>query len=191
MKTRTLIKPLTALALSLALASTALAGGGYGHGKGHGYGHGNKHHDYARVINVEPIYEHRAYRVPQESCHYENRAYHSRGGSYTGTLAGGILGTMIGHRLGHGDGDKELAAVAGGLLGASIGHDISRRNRPGEVHYGKERVCHTSYHKDYHREVVGYKVAYKYNGRVHYTRTQHHPGRHIPVDVEVHPRYRY
>lgn len=183
MKMRTLKTPLTALALSLTLTGTALAGGGYGHG--------NRHHDYARVIDVHPIYERRAYRVPEESCHYENRAYRNHGGSYTGTLAGGILGTVIGHRLGSGRGDKELAAVAGGLLGASIGHDISRRNQPSRVHYGQERVCHTSYYTDYRSEVVGYKVAYKYNGRVHYTRTKHHPGEHIAVDVKVHPKYRY
>lgn len=179
MKTSSLVCTLAGIALSMTLASGALAGGKKYYG----------HNEYARVVDARPIYQRVAVRVPAESCHYETVSYRSGSDSYTGTVVGGLLGAAIGHELGHSKRNKDVAAVAGGLLGASIGRDVSNRRNPGRTEYRDQQVCQTSYQTQYTRELVGYDVTYKYQGRLYQTRTHDHPGKRIPVDVQVRPVY--
>lgn len=177
MKTSSVISTLTGLALGCALASPALAG--------------NKHYrnaHYAQVVDARPIYQRTAHQVPHQSCHIETVAYRdTRNNSYTGTIVGGLLGAAVGHELGNSKRNKDVGAVAGGLLGASIGRDVTRNSNSGSVRYRDEQVCHTSYRTDYSQRVVGYDVTYRYQGRIYQTRTDHHPGSRIPVDVHVRP----
>ena len=189
MKKSLLISTVTGVALSLLLANGALAGPKHHHKHKHHYHSGYEHNDYARVVEARPIYHRVETQVPQQACHYETVAYREpgRSGSYTGTVVGGLIGAAVGHELGHSKRNKDVGAVAGGLLGAAIGHDVSRNRSGGTTHYRDEQVCHTRYHTEYSQRVVGYDVTYQYHGQYYQTRTSHHPGDRIPVDVHVRP----
>jgi len=149
---------------------------------------------YAMVIDARPVYESARYEVPEQSCHYETVAYREPGGqqSYTGTIAGGIIGAAVGNKLGgNSRRNKDISAVAGGLLGASIGRDVSNNNRSSTTRYRDEQVCQTRYRTEYSQQITGYNVTYQYDGRVYQTHTRHHPGDRIPVDVQVRPVHGY
>ncbi len=182
------------LALSL-LSATACAT----HGKGSA---GSKHYnedrytDYARVIKVTPVYREVQVSVPERQC-WDEQVVHRKptrhyGGyqSYTPHILGGVAGGVVGNQFGKGNG-KTLLTVAGALLGGSIGRDASNRHR---THSNRdyrytttETRCETrnNYHTEEHQD--GYRVKYRYNGRVYTTRMDHAPGRKIRVNVRVVP----
>lgn len=141
--------------------------------------------EYGRVINVEPVYRSRSVPVSDDSCiDYDNSR--PRHNSYTATVLGAVIGGALGHRIGDAHGDADVAAVAGGLLGASVGHNLDRRaayNR----HVRVEGPCRVKQRYETHRELVEYKVSYRYNGEVHRTRMDYDPGKWVKLDVEVSP----
>lgn len=176
----------TALLISTTLigASSASAGG--------------RSDEWARVVSVDPIIEN--YSVPQgrdvcyteprtvyEPGYYREPRYHRNSG---GTLAGAIVGGALGNLVGKGDGRK-AATIAGAVIGGSIGHNSDRGYYEGGRYYGGrsyttyDRVCdrRTDYREE--REVVGYNVTYEYHGHTYHTRTDHHPGDRIRVEVSV------
>ena len=142
--------------------------------------------DRAKVISATPIYEIVEINRPVERCYNERVVYARRGyRSPTGTILGGIVGGVLGNQIGHGRG-RTAATVAGTLLGASVGRDLSHRN--GDRRYvTNERRCELVDQYDTEERLVGYRVKYRYQGRIFETRTSEHPGRRIPVRVDVDP----
>lgn len=151
--------------------------------------------DYARVVEVRPIIE--TYHAPihSERCWSEPVTYREPdryvGGSRDRAPAvlGGIIGGVVGNQFGSGRG-RDAATLAGAALGYSLARDAQRHGgyyREGRSYTRYEERCERI--SDHRREerVVGYDVAYRYNGRVHWTRTDHHPGERIPVEVDVRP----
>lgn len=159
------------------------------------YPSNNRHTDYGRVLEVEPIIETQQRRTPREVC-WDQQVRHPGGysedESYTGTLLGGVIGGALGNALGNKKRNKQIGAVVGAVLGASIGHDVSQgqRRRYEDPYYTTERRCKTDYDVEYHDKVVGYWVTYKYQGREYCVRTNKHPGKRIPLQVSVVPSYR-
>ncbi|MGL6161418.1 glycine zipper 2TM domain-containing protein [Microbulbifer sp.] len=163
--------------------STTAASGDYGYYPDN-YGDS---YDYARVTDVTPVYTDIQVREPRTRCWDEQVAYRERGGSATGTIIGGIIGAALGNELGHHKRNKQVGAVAGAALGASIGHDLSRRK--GHTRYVTEQRCQVVDEYTTRRELVGYDVRYRYNGRHYMTRTDRHPGDRIRVRVDVAPAF--
>lgn len=163
----------TALALT-ALTSTASA---------------RPYDDYAKVTEVNPIYNTVTVREPYQDCHYETRTVNKRSsGSATPKILGALIGGAIGNELGHNKSNKRAGAVLGAVLGGSIAHDISRNNRPANsTRTVTEEVCETRHHSRYEKTVTGYDVSYKYHGRIYHTVMDTHPGDRIPVAVDVQP----
>ena len=182
LKRATLKSALVIVAL-VTLSGSAMAGGHRDyHGKHYDKHHYNGNHtDYARVISVKPIYETR--RSYHSDYRYDDGYdYYDRGSSKK-PLIGAIIGGGVGHALGNHKKSKRVGAAVGAVLGAAIASDASKKHR--------HHRYHDRGHYDYHKEIVGYKVKYRYNGRTYKTRTKYDPGRRIKVVVDVRPAHRY
>lgn len=158
-------------------------------------------YDYAKVVNVNPVYESYQVNHPVEKCYDKrvpvNQRSKHRNASYTNEIIGGVIGAAVGNQVGKNGGGKarDVATVIGGVLGASVARDIERNNSRynsrsrdyQEVRYKVIQHCevHDSYQTK--REVVGYDVAYRYNGEVYHTHLDRHPGHKIRVRVSVKP----
>lgn len=146
----------------------------------------NGFRDRARVLSSQPIYEVVRVNQPEERC-WNERVRHPgsyRSNSYTPTIAGAIVGGVVGNQFGHGRG-KDVMTAAGALLGGSIGNDLGKKPTRGYV--TTERRCELVDHYREHEELVGYDVTYKYKGKVFHTRTDRDPGKFIKVHVSVAP----
>jgi uncharacterized protein YcfJ len=163
--------------------------------------------DYARVVAVSPIVQRVRIETPARECwqeteyqtiRHETRSYGpGRGGSVNTavpTLAGGIIGGVIGHQFGGGSGKDAMTAL-GAILGAGMGnraaHNQGRVSSPAHVTYEERPVtvqrCQTTTSYREEERVEGYRVTYVYGGREYQTTTASHPGTSIPVRVTVVP----
>ena len=164
--------------------------------------------EYARVTEVTPLYRTVEVSVPRRECYEElERIDHPGRGRGRGrsdaaspvpVIAGGLIGGVIGRQFGDGRGRDAMTAV-GALVGAAVAGEASRsrhgyyddddyrRTRYSPARYRTVERCDIAYHTRYEREPDGYLVTYEYEGREFTTRTREHPGRRIPVEVEVRP----
>lgn len=145
--------------------------------------------DYARVVDVQPIVRQVAIEVPVREC-WDEVVYREprRRGAAGATIAGGIIGGLVGNQFGSGRG-RDAATVAGGLLGAAIANDVARSGRRWEDRGYRETVrrCENTTEVRYEERIDGYHVTYVYNGREYSTRTVEHPGQRIALRVSVTP----
>ena len=199
---------LTALILGSAMTFTATVGwtdhrdsgyyavhrDGYHHRHkrhvGHHYGRSDRY-QWARVIDVEPIYELGRHRSSDSCTYYDDGRRQPT--SYTPVLLGPVIGGALGHQIGDRHGDADAAALAGGLLGAAVGGDIARQSylRRNLVVNGPCEASH--YQRRSQRRLIGYSVSYRYAGRLHRTRMDRRPGEWVKLDVHVatkHASYR-
>ena len=137
-----------------------------------------------RIVEV-PVSREECWEEPVTYYHLPVRAgYHS----YTSTIAGGIVGAVVGNQFGSGSG-RDWATIAGSALGASVGRDYEARRayRGGRSYTATEQRCRIV--NDYQSEERddGYLVTYTYNGRQYRTTTARHPGDRIRVRVDVSP----
>jgi uncharacterized protein YcfJ len=156
-------------------------------------GHVDAYQDSAKVTNVEPIYRTVEITRPERQCWDEEvEHYHAGNKTYTGTVLGGIIGGVVGNKVSrHRGRGNDVATVAGALLGSAIGHDISRQQSGGYYTTSVERRCEVTHETTYEEQLVGYDVTYRYQGRLFTTRTKEHPGKRIPVTVDVRPDRRF
>lgn len=151
--------------------------------------------DYARVTQVNPVYDTIERRIPREQCWVETvreeRPQYTNH-SATGTLLGGLIGGAVGHAVGHGKNNKKIGAVVGTVLGMSIAHDATRHQRRETSHYRNASYrdverCETRYEVKTEQVLNGYDVEYKYRGRLYNTFMDRQPGDKIKVAVQVTP----
>lgn len=177
------IKTLSLLTTLVLASSAAVAGDRYNDRDYRDYKSAEK----ARVTRVAPIYRTVTVTTPQQECWDEPRRSRRDHHSYTSTIAGGIIGGVIGSQFGGGNG-KTALAVAGTLLGGSVGRDWEAKNR--NVHTGYQEHCRVVERQHREQRIDGYDVSYRYHGKHYTTVMDHHPGKFIPVDVHVEPRHR-
>ena len=162
------------------------------------YARGGADYDFARVVAVEPIVRLVTVTVPRRECWDEEVAVQRRGrldrdnGSLGSTIAGGLLGGVIGRQIGGGSG-RDAMTVVGALVGSAIGNNAGgdRTPRDRDVVYDTVRRCETRDEVRQEERVDGYNVTYLYNGREYTTRTRNDPGDRIRVRVSVNPAGRY
>lgn len=147
--------------------------------------------DYAEVVSAEPMYRTTRVRVPVEDC-YDTTERSSPSYAMTngvaGAVVGAIAGGVAGHQFGKGRG-KDAATIGGAIIGAGVGQRVAHQNFPD----GEERVVtRCAQHAEYEsrQSVSGYRVQYRYMGRLHETTTREHPGSSLPVSVRVTPDLR-
>jgi len=155
-------------------------------------------YDFARVVDVQPVYD--DVRIPEtrEVCWNEPVTYAQprytqyRPRSGTPEVVGGIIGGLIGNQFGHGDG-RAAATIAGVALGASVARDSQRRQgyydeyAPRYERTVNERRCEVRSEHREERSLVGYDVTYDYNGTIGHTFSERQPGTEIRVCVDIQP----
>lgn len=144
------------------------------------------YYDRAKVTRVQPIVD--VVRVPTEhrECWTEEVEHSARRSDpNAGMLIGGIIGGVVGHQMGHGRGNK-AATAAGAVIGAAVGRRAARDDyEPG--YSTDERRCRVDHGYEEHERVSGYRVTYRYQGRLYTTRMNDEPGKFIRVRVAVNP----
>jgi len=172
---------ITTLAATV-FTSTAWAGNHYY--DRHGY------RDFAKVVDVTPIYRQVEVSSPREECWQEQVTHEVPGGhrSAAPAILGGIIGGVIGNQIGDGRGRK-IATVAGTLLGASIGAESARANTQYVPTTSLEQRCRVVQESYTEQQTVGYRVKYRYRGQIFETRMDRDPGDRIPVEVTVTPAF--
>jgi len=160
----------------------------YAHDRYQDYGKHNSRDEKARVTHVEPIYRMVTVTRPERECWDQPERYRKGHESYTSTIAGGLIGGVIGNQFGGGSGNTAMT-IAGTLLGGSVGRDMG--NRYHDTDYGYQEQCRVINRQHREQRIDGYEVSYRYQGRIYTTVMDHHPGKFIPVDVHVEPRRTY
>ena len=158
-------------------------------------------YEYAPVVDVQPIVRTVQVERPRREC-WEEEVYeevsagpaHRPLGQAGPTIAGGILGGVIGHQFGGGSGKDAMTAL-GALMGAAIASDRAQR-RAGysttrEVRPVTVERCQTTTERFEEERVEGYRVTYTYQGRSYTMRTREHPGQQVKLRVQVSPVQEY
>lgn len=170
MKTLTLISALT---LSLTTVNVSA----------HRDHHDHSYREWARVVDVDPVYRWASVSVPQQQCWTETVATEVPSSNrVASTLAGGVIGGVIGHAAGNSHNSRHVGAAVGTVVGMAIGNDISRKKgHRSHVEYREVEHCKVVHQPQRQRELVGYDVTYRLHGQVHRTHTRNHPGHRIEV----------
>ena len=139
----------------------------------------NKGPEYAQVVKVTPLTK--TIRTPRRECHDET-ATHTRQPKdehkVLGTLAGAVVGGVLGHQVGGGTG-RDIATVAGAAAGGYAGNRIQKRAQDKDTYTTTEQKCQTVYDKS--EKQIGYEVRYRLGERESTIKMDHDPGDRIPV----------
>ena len=187
------MKKLTTLVATslLCVSSMAMADRGLAE-KYPGYSHQHDRFEYARVLDVTPIYREVRVTEPVKECWTETvtRDRHHDHPSANGMLAGGIVGGIIGHHLGKNRRNRGLTTAVGTLIGAGIGHEAVNGKRSHRHHGNATELRETCSHFDrvkYEQRIDGYQVIYSYQGRKHQIEMPYDPGKRIKMRIQVTP----
>jgi uncharacterized protein YcfJ len=146
--------------------------------------------EYAKVVDVRPIYREVEVSRPVREC-WEEPVYHTRDHypkSAGGMLAGGLIGGIVGHQFGKGR-DNNVATAVGTLIGAQIGHDAvnGHSQQHSSTVVGYEEHCKTRHQVSYEEVVDGYDVTYKYRGKRYHVEMPYDPGKRIKMRIQITP----
>ena len=182
-------KPVIAILIML-MSATAMADSGHKRNKNHSR---NMAFDFAKVVDVRPIYREVEVSNPVRECWDEPviQAHRSTGHkSASGMAVGGILGGVIGHQIGKGNG-KKLATAVGTIIGAQIGHDaVNGHVQPGQVedsYTEYQQRCSVRHQVSYEEVLEGYHVTYRYQGERYEIRMPYDPGKRIKLRIQIEP----
>jgi uncharacterized protein YcfJ len=148
-------------------------------------GHRHQGHHKARVVEAIPIYETVRYPVEEQVC-WDEQVWRRHHPSAVPTVAGAVIGGVVGNQLVHGDG-RALATVAGAAIGGTVGYQVSRQNHRRGMYPVTRTRCEVPRHWRNEQHITGWDVAYRYRGRVYRTWLPERPGKHIRVNVNMMP----
>lgn len=139
----------------------------------------NRGPEYAQVLKVSPVT--RTERTPRQECRPERvtrPAPVQDEHQLVGTIAGALIGGVIGHQVGGGSG-RDLATVAGAAGGGYAGNRIQKNLQDRDTVTTAEEKCDTVY--DSSEKIVGYRVRYRLDGKEATVQMDHDPGPRIPL----------
>jgi uncharacterized protein YcfJ len=143
----------------------------------------NAHYGWANVLRVDPVYGVTRTEVPSQQCYDQPVVRQERGNSTASTLLGAVVGGVLGHTVGKGDG-RTAATVAGAVAGGAVGNRVSDHGGSYETTQTRCQQVNTVSEQ---RRVVGYDVEYRYRGEVYMSRLSYDPGDRLRVRVSVTP----
>jgi uncharacterized protein YcfJ len=89
-----------------------------------------------------------------------------------------VVGGVVGHQVGGGDGRK-IATAAGAAAGGYAGNRVQKRMQERNTVTTTEQRCETVY--DSHKQQRGYDVRYRFDGHEDTVRMDHRPGDRLAV----------
>ncbi len=118
---------------------------------------------------------------PSERCWIEREQVATGNNAVGGTIAGALIGGILGHQVGGGTG-KDLATAGGAVAGGMIGNNMGRNNE--QTSERQVRRCQTtaSTTPEY------WDVSYNFRGVEHRTQMTKAPGPTIEVTSQGQPR---
>lgn len=142
----------------------------------------------APVVSVDPLVRTVTEKIPHETCWDEQVRVERRGRHHdkAPTIVGAIIGGVAGGAIGRNNRHQPLLAGAGAALGAAIAHDASHKQTVSH-RYVTEQRCQIDYELRDKEQITGYRVGYRYNDSIYYTRTTHRPGPTIQLNVAIEP----
>lgn len=149
------------------------------------------HYGWADVLRVDPVYDTNVQAAPYQECYEEQviepASAETDNGKRTGaTVLGAIIGGIIGHRFGKGDGRK-AATAAGAVAGGVVGNNLGSGQPGNAPKYTTRRHCPGDDVANSPRRVAAYDVEYRYRGEVYTSRMSSDPGDRMRVRVSVTP----
>ena len=175
----------------------------------------NQFTEYARVVNVLPIYKQVRYQQPKQECWIEDQQhiiqYQGQNNKRRGTsrstgdvLIGGVIGGVIGNQLTRKGSSRARtgATVAGAIIGSALAGESSDRTKrhrrysessnngyQSQPSYETRPVkrCENTTETHYREQLQGYDVTYRYRGENFKTRMKRNPGDRIKIQVSVRP----
>lgn len=160
-----------------------------GYERAYDRGYEREYERYARVIDVDPLFDRVRVLDSVQDCQRSLRR--DRGGVVlrrdsdpAATIVGGVIGAVVGSNVA-GRYDRGIGTVAGALVGGAIGHEVGSRGyreeyippRAVEVERCYDRPVEYS-----QQRLVGYRVTYLHEGRPVIVRLPYDPGRRLHVD---------
>jgi uncharacterized protein YcfJ len=133
----------------------------------------------AQVVSATPVTT--EIRTPRQDCHDEQvtRAKPVKDQQrIVGTGVGAVVGGILGHQIGGGNG-RDLATAAGAVAGGYAGNRIQQQAQQRHSETVLEKRCATTYDISY--QPACYDVAYQLNGKIRHVHMDHDPGERIPV----------
>ncbi len=141
----------------------------------------------APVVSSTPVYRIIETSTPARECWQEevyrderDDGFRSRTPDILGAVVGGALGNSVGSRKRN----KQVGTVVGAVLGASIARDITQ-SRSSFV--DTVQRCQTVQNTTQEERLVGYDVAYDYDGIRRTVRMPSDPGSTVRLRVQVEP----
>jgi uncharacterized protein YcfJ len=134
---------------------------------------------FAEVVSSKEVFE--TVSTPREKCDdvaVQHQAPVKDENRIAGSVVGGIAGGLLGSTVGGGKG-KTLATVAGAAAGGYAGNRVQKNLQEKDVVTTTERRCKTV--SDKSQKLVGYDVAYRFDGKEGVARTSFKPGATLPV----------
>ena len=134
---------------------------------------------YAQVIKVTPLSK--TIETPRQECEQvpvTRQKAASDSHQLLGTLAGAVVGGVLGHQVGGGNG-RQLATVAGAAAGGYGGNRVEKNYQDKQTETVMEQQCRTVLDKS--EKPAGFSVRYKLGGQEATVRMDHDPGERIPV----------
>ncbi|MEY4762731.1 MAG: hypothetical protein RLZZ200_2587 [Pseudomonadota bacterium] len=157
--------------------------------RGYERGYDRGYDRFARVIDVDPIYD--RVRVVETVPECRRSLQRERGGVVlhrdidpAATIVGGVLGAVVGSNVASRY-DRGIGTVAGALVGSAIGNEVGARG------YREEYIPARTYETErcYERPVeyiqprqLGFGVTYLFEGQQFRARLPYDPGRSLRVD---------
>jgi uncharacterized protein YcfJ len=140
---------------------------------------GNKEPAYAQVLKVTEATQ--TIQVPREVC--EDIAVTQQQPvkdekRIVGTVAGALLGGVLGNQVGGGSG-KKIATVAGAAAGGYAGNKVQQNMQAKDTYTTIEKRCHSV--NESKVKSLGYDVSYQLGDETGSVRMDHRPGERIPV----------
>lgn len=143
----------------------------------------NAHYGWADVLRADPVQGVTRTEVPRQECYDQQVVRRDPGNSTGATVLGAVIGGVLGHTVGKGDG-RTAATVVGAVAGGAVGNRVSDH---GGDYDTTQTSCRQVSSVSEQRRIVGYDVEYRYRGEVYTSRLNYDPGERLRVRVQVDP----